>query len=194
MPAASPNRNPQLSRAQIEQLLADYLGVRHIIWLPRGVYEDETDGHVDNLCCFARAGVVAMTWTDDRSDPQYDRSAAACEALMSARDAQGRQLEIHKIHQPEPMTMTRDEAAGLDVVDSAFLRPVGERLAGSYINFYIANGAIIMPVFGDRHDAAAAQKLAGLFPQREIVRIQAREILLGGGNIHCITQQQPAGS
>ena len=189
-----PNRNPQLSRAQIEQLLADYLGIRHIIWLPRGVYEDETDGHVDNLCCFARAGVVAMTWTDDRSDAQYERSAAAYEALMTARDARGHQLEVHKILQPAPMTMTRDEAAGLDVVDSAFLRPVGERLAGSYINFYIANGAIIMPVFGDRHDAAAAQKLAGLFPQHEIVRIQAREILLGGGNIHCITQQQPAGS
>ncbi len=187
-----PNRNPQLERAQIEQLLADYLGVRHIIWLPRGVYEDETDGHVDNLCCFVRAGVAALTWTDDRSDPQYERSAEAYEALMLARDAMGRRLEVHKIHQPEPMTMTAEEAGGLDVTDSAFLRPEGERLAGSYINFYIANSAIIMPIFGDRHDSAAANTLATLFPEREIVRIQAREILLGGGNIHCITQQQPA--
>ena len=187
-----PNRNPQLDRAQIEQLLADYLGISHIIWLPRGVYEDETDGHVDNICCFARPGVVALTWTDDRSDPQYERSAEAYQALMSARDASGRRLQIHKIHQPTPMTMTAEEAAGLDITESAFLRPEGERLAGSYINFYIANRAIIMPVFGDKHDAAAAQSLAALFPEREIVRIQAREILLGGGNIHCITQQQPA--
>ncbi|MYI41940.1 MAG: agmatine deiminase, partial [Chloroflexi bacterium] len=115
------------------------------------------------------------------------------EALMTARDAKGRRLEVQKIHQPAPMTMTPEEASGLDVVDSAFLRPEGERLAGSYINFYIANDAILMPIFGDRQDAAAAQTLAELFPQREIVQIQAREILLGGGNIHCITQQQPAG-
>ena len=188
-----PNRNPSLSRAEIEQHLSDYLGVNHIIWLPRGVYEDETDGHVDNLCCFVGPGVVALTWTDDRADPQYERSAEAYDALMSARDAAGRSLEVHKIHQPEPMTMTKEEADGIDVVDSAFLRPEGERLAGSYINFYIANGAIIMPLFEDRHDTEASRKLAELFPGREVVGVYAREILLGGGNIHCITQQQPAG-
>ncbi|MYD09119.1 MAG: agmatine deiminase [Chloroflexi bacterium] len=188
-----PNRNPNLSRAEIEQHLSDYLGVKHIIWLPRGVYEDETDGHVDNLCCFTRPGVVALTWTDDRDDPQRERSAEAYDALKSARDAAGRALEVHKIHQPDPMTMTKEEADGLDVVVSAFLRPAGERLAGSYINFYIANGAIILPQFQDRYDAAARRKLAELFPRREIVSISAREILLGGGNIHCITQQQPAG-
>ncbi len=189
----NPNRNPDLSKAEIEQHLADYLDISHIIWLPRGVYEDETDGHVDNLCCFLRPGVVALTWTDDRGDPQYERSAEAYDLLRSARDASGRQLETHKIHQPDPMTMTEEEAAGLDIVDTALLRPAGERLAGSYINFYIANGAIIAPQFGDRHDSAAFRQLAQLFPNREIVGIAAREILLGGGNIHCITQQQPAG-
>ena len=189
----NPNRNPRLSRARIEQLLADYMGIRHIIWLPRGVHEDETDGHIDNLCCFTPMGEIALTWTDDRGDPQYERSAEALDALLSARDAQGQPLAVRKIHQPAPMTMTADEAAGLDVTESAFLRPEGERLAGSYINFYVANGAVIMPVFGDKHDDAAAQALSELSPRREIVRILAREILLGGGNIHCITQQQPAG-
>jgi len=189
-----PNRNPALSRGDIEGHLSDYLGVNKIIWLPRGVYEDETDGHVDNLCCFVRPGVVAMTWTDDRSDPQYERSAEAYDALMSARDARDRPLEVHKIHQPDPMMMTADEAAGLDVTDSAFLRPAGERLAGSYINFYIANGGIILPQFKDRHDDGARRKLAELFPDHEIVGLYSREILLGGGNIHCITQQQPAGA
>ena len=111
---------------------------------------------------------------------------------MSARDAQGNPLEIHKIHQPDPMTMTKAEAEGLDMVDTAFRRPEGERLAGSYINFYIVNGGIIVPKFGDQHDLAACRELAELFPHREVVSIDAREILLGGGNIHCITQQQPA--
>ncbi len=188
-----PNRNPDLTRADIEQRLSDYLNVEEILWLPRGVYEDETDGHVDNICCFARPGVVAITWTDDKADPQYERSAEAYDALKSARDARGRPLEVHKIHQPDPMTMTQEEAEGLDVVDSAFLRPPGERLAGSYINFYIANGGIILPQFNDRRDEDAGRKLAELFPQHRIVGVQSREILLGGGNIHCITQQQPAG-
>ncbi len=188
-----PNRNPDLTRAEIEQRLSDYLNVEKIIWLPRGVYEDETDGHVDNLCCFARPGVVALTWTDDKADPQYERSAEAYDALRSARDARDRPLEVHKIQQPDPMTMTKEEAEGLDVVDSAFLRPAGERLAGSYINFYIANGAIVLPQFNDRHDKDAGRKLAELFPNHQIIGLQSREILLGGGNIHCITQQQPAG-
>ena len=187
-----PNRNPTLSRAEIEQHLADYLHIERIIWLPRGVYEDETDGHVDNICCFVRPGTVAITWTDDRSDPQYERSAEAYDLLMSAKDARGTPLEVHKIHQPDPMTMTQEEAESLDIVDTAFLRPQGERLAGSYINFYIANGGIILPQFNDRHDQSARRKLAELFPARRVVGIYAREILLGGGNIHCITQQQPA--
>lgn len=188
-----PNRNPQLSRGEIEGHLANNLNIDKIIWLPHGVYEDETDGHIDNLCCFVRPGVVALTWTDDKADPQYERSAEAYDALMSAKDARGRSLEVHKIHQPDPMTMTREEADGLDVVDSAFLRPAGERLAGSYINFYIANGGIILPQFNDRLDEAARRQVAELFPQHEVVGVYSREILLGGGNIHCITQQQPAG-
>jgi len=186
------NRNPQLSRGEIEQDLADYLNIRHIIWLPLGVYEDETDGHVDNLCCFTAPGVVALTWTDDESDPQYERSGRAYEALMSARDADGQPLQVHKIRQPSPLYMTQAEADGLDVVGSAFLRPQGERLAASYINFYIANRAIIMPQFADAADARARAKLAQLFPGREIIGVASREILLGGGNIHCITQQEPA--
>jgi len=188
----NPNRNPTLSRIEVETQLQEYLGIEKIIWLEQGVYEDETDGHIDNLCCFVRPGVVALTWTDDQSDPQYERSAVAYERLKTATDARGRHLEVHKIHQPKPMFMTQEEADGLDVVATALLRPEGERLAGSYINFYIANGGVIMPQFEDEYDAPAKQALSELFPQHEIVGIQAREILLGGGNFHCITQQQPA--
>ena len=189
-----PNRNPALSRSEIEEFLQAYLNVEKNIWLPRGVYEDETDGHIDNLCCFVRPGVVALTWTNDKSDPQYLRSAEAIDVLQSVTDAKSRPLVVHKIHQPDPMHMSEEEAGGLDASDTAFSRPAGERLAGSFINFYIANGGVVLPQFADRHDLPARQKLAELFPKREVVGIYAREILLGGGNIHCITQQQPSGA
>ena len=187
-----PNRNPELSQSVIEQHLKDYLNIEKIIWLPHGVYEDETDGHVDNLCCFVQPSVIALTWTDDQTDPQYERSAEAWECLNSARDVKGRSLAVHKIHQPDPKLMTVEEAQGLKVTDTALSRPEGERLSGSYINFYIAKGGLIMPLFDDRHDLVAQRQLAELFPQHKIVGIGSREILLGGGNIHCITQQQPA--
>lgn len=187
-----PNRNPHLSKAEIEAYLMEYLGVEVVIWLGEGVYNDETDGHIDNLACFLRGGAVALTWTDDPHDPQYERSQAAYDTLRAARDAQGRALEVYKLHQPDPLYITEEEAAGIDHVDTAMPRPSGQRMAASYVNFYIANGGIIVPTFDDaRHDAPACQTLAECFPEREIIPIYAREILLGGGNIHCITQQQP---
>jgi agmatine deiminase len=189
----NPNRNPHLTKKEIQIHLTEYLNVEKIIWLGRGVYLDETGGHVDNLCCFARPGVVALTWTDDPSDPQYEISREAYERLSVATDAQGRKFEIHKIHQPGPLYITPEESAGVDAVAGTLLRQTGARLAGSYINFYIANGGLVMPAFGDSHDQAALQSLQQLFPGRQVVAVPTREILLGGGNIHCITQQQPRG-
>ncbi|MGH6782411.1 MAG: agmatine deiminase, partial [Sphingomonadaceae bacterium] len=102
----NPNRNPKLSRGQIESLLERYLGVRRIIWLSRGVFNDETDGHVDNLCCFVRPGEVALSWCDDPADPQYEISHEAWEKLRTSRDSLGKSLKIHKINQPGPLYMT----------------------------------------------------------------------------------------
>jgi len=189
----NPNRNPELGRRDIEELLREYLGVESILWLGKGVYNDETDGHVDNLCSFVRPGVVALTWTEDRSDPQYEISADALERLERATDARGRRVEVHKIEQPGPLTITREECDGVDRVEGTLPRQEGDRLAASYINFYVANGAVVVPQFGDPQDPAALAGLAELFPGREVVGVYAREILLGGGNIHCITQQQPLG-
>jgi agmatine deiminase len=186
-----PNRNPRLARADLERLLADYLGIDAIVWLGRGVPHDETDGHVDNLCCFVAPGEVCLTWTNDRRDPQYAISREAHERLASARDARGRRFKIHKLVQPGPLYMTKDEAAGIDAVPNAAPRLAGQRLAGSYVNFYIANRRIVMPLLDRRRDAAAAAVLRRAFPGREVVGLPAREILLGGGNIHCITQQLP---
>lgn len=187
----SPGRNPDLSQAEIENFLKTYLNVEKVLWIPRGVFCDETSGHVDNLACFLRPGVVALTWTDDKSDPQYERSAEALDCLMSQTDARGRKLTVHKIHQPDPILISSEEAGGVDAIAGTLPRKPGDRLAASYVNFYFCNGGAIVPMFGDRRDAEALNLFQNLLPGRRVVGVPAREILLGGGNIHCITQQQP---
>lgn len=173
----NPNRNPLMSRAEIEASLTAYLGVRRIIWLGQGLEDDETDGHVDNIACFARPGVVAMhAPADDSSDENARIMADNRARLSAARDAHGRALQIVDLPQPA----RRDHA--------------GARLPLSYVNFYIANGAVLMPVFDDAADRQAHGVLARLFPDREVVALPGLEIALGGGNVHCITQQQPAGA
>ena len=185
------SRNPYLSKAQIEERLKRYLNAQTVIWLPYGVANDETAGHVDNLACFVRPGVVALTWSDDERDPQYARSLAAQQMLLASQDAKGRRLEVHRIHQPGPLYITDAEAATILHKDGSRPRPGGARLAASYINHYVVNRAVIVPVFDDPHDEPTLAKLAALYPEREIVPVPGREILLGGGNVHCITQQQP---
>jgi agmatine deiminase len=188
----NPNRNSNLSKEEIEAKLRAYLNVDKIIWLSRGVYLDNTAGHVDNLCCFIQPGVVAMTWTDDSSDPQYEISLEIYEQLKASTDSRGRKFEIHKIHQPDPLYMTAEEIDNLDIIETTKARRVGDRLTASYINFYMANGGVVVPLFDDpRHDAAALETLQTLFPRREIIGIPSRAINIGGGNIHCITMQQP---
>jgi agmatine deiminase len=187
----NPNRNPALTRDRLEALLMQYLGVETVVWLGRGVHRDETDGHVDNLCCYAAPGVVCLTWTNDRSDPQYEISREAYERLAAARDARGRRFTIHKVTQPGPLVMTDEEARGVDRVEGTEPRRSGARLAGSYVNFYVANRHVVMPLLDPKRDAAAAAVLRRAFPGRDVVGVPGREILLGGGNVHCITQQVP---
>jgi agmatine deiminase len=187
----NPNRNPDLTRAQTEEYLRRYLGVEVVIWLGRGVYLDETDGHVDNLCCFVRPGEVCLIWTNDRTDPQHAISHDALERLAQARDARGRRLKVHKLIQPGPLYSTPEEAQGVRSVEGTRPRVAGHRLAGSYVNFYIANRGVVAPLLDARRDRAALAVLKRIFPGRRIVGVPAREILLGGGNIHCITQQVP---
>jgi agmatine deiminase len=153
---------------------------------------DETNGHVDNLCCFIKPGEVLLSWTDDTADPQYSRSLDAYQLLSAATDAKGRPLVVHRIHQPGPLFRTKPEILGGKTAAGAAQRDVDSRLAGSYVNFYIANGGIVMPLFADPQDETAFKTIKKLFPERQVIGIQSREILLGGGNIHCITQQQPA--
>jgi agmatine deiminase len=187
----NPNRNPGFSRSDVEEQLRRYLGVTCVIWLGKGVYLDETGGHIDELACFTAPGHVALTWTTDRDDPQYEISHDALRRLSKARDARGRKLTVHKIHQPRAMYVTAEEAAGIDPRPGSYPRRAGDRLPASYINFYIANRCVVMPLYDKRHDAAAKRTLERLFPTRKVLGVGTREVLLGGGNIHCITQQVP---
>ena len=186
------NRNPHLSREDIEQVLREHLAVDTVIWLPDGLYNDETNGHVDNFCCYVRPGEVLLAWTDDVNDPNYPRCQAAMRVLEQARDAKGRQLVVHKMPIPGPLHATEEECAGVDLVEGSQERDPSIRLAGSYVNFLIVNGGIVAPSFDDPKDAEAKAVLQRVFPEHEVVMVPGREILLGGGNIHCITQQQPA--
>ena len=186
------NRNPHLTRADIEATLAQHLNIEKVIWLPEGLFNDETDGHVDNFCCFTKPGEVLLCWTDDKADPNYSRCQAAWEVLQHATDAKGRPLNVVKMPIPGPIFATTAECQGIDQVAGTQPRDPSIRLAGSYVNFLIINGAIIAPCFDDEKDPIAKEILASCFPNRDIVMVPGREILLGGGNIHCITQQQPA--
>lgn len=186
------NRNPSLSREEIEEQLCAHLGAEKVIWLGRGVYNDETDGHIDNLACFAAPGVVLLTWSEDESDPQHAISAEALARLRAARDARGRELDVLLLPSPGPILITAEESEGVDAAPGTIPRRAGDRLAASYANFYIANTRVVMPLLDERTDETAREILEGAFPGREIVGVPAREILLGGGNVHCITQQVPA--
>jgi len=169
----NPNRNPGMSREEAEGHLRDWLGIETVIWLPTGFHEDETDGHIDNIACFARPGLVLAASCPDREDANYEIFSANIEILNSSTDARGRALEVVTVDQP------------------ACMEADGKRLASSYVNFYIANGAIIMPAFEDRRDTAAYRTVAQAFPDRKVVQVPAADIVRGGGGIHCITQQQP---
>ena len=187
----NPNRNPNSSTTQVEEHLREYLNVDTIIWLDDGMAFDETDGHVDDVCFFVRPGVIALSWTDDTNNPQYAPLKAAYDILSTARDAKGRSLEIHKIPIPEVIRISPQEHAGIDISESAASRAVDLPLAVTYINCYLVNGGLLLPQFDDPMDDVARDLLADLMPEREIVQIPTREFSLAGGNIHCMTLQQP---
>jgi len=189
----SPGRNPTFSKAEIEETLKDYLGIEKLIWVPHGIYQDETDEHIDNMVAFIRPGVLAMAWCDDPKDPQYNYCQETYAVLSKAVDAKGRPFEIHKILVPEPaLYMNKDESVGISKGRyGAKSRPEGARLAASYINFYQGKDFVVMPGFGVKEDELALKQIQALFPTKKVHQINTREILLGGGNIHCITMQIP---
>lgn len=185
-----PSRNPDLTKEEIEDLLKEYLGAEKVIWLDLGLYNDETNGHVDNILHVVRPGEVVLSWTEDEADPQYQISQKAYEVLTQEKDAKGRAIKVHKITIPGPLYINQDEAGGIDAAEG-MERQAGERLAASYANYLITNKHIILPLLDPKQDEAAKETLQKAYPDYTIIGVEAREILLGGGNIHCITQQVP---
>ncbi len=169
-----PKRNPGKTKAEIEAVLADYLGVTTVIWLAQGYEGDETGGHVDEVAAFVKPGTVMIQVTGDPEDPNYLTQHENLARLKSARDVAGNALEIVEI--PQPARREQD----------------GRRLTLSYVNFVFTNGGLIMPSFGDASDDPAFRIFSGLFPDRKIIQLLADDLVIGGGGLHCITQQEPA--
>lgn len=180
----SKGRNPSLTKGEIEQKLKEYLGADRVVWLPYGVAGDETDGHVDNICAFVSQNEVVLGWSEE--GVQGERCRADLNVLESAG------IKVHKIPFPRnPVCFTQYEVDGFEPEEGEDERTVGEQLAASYVNFYICNAAVLVPQFGDQNDGVAVKILQGLFPSKKVVPVFARQLIVGGGNIHCLTQQIP---
>ena len=187
----NPNRNPTLSRAEMDAHLKNYTGSEKVIWLDFDANE-ETDGHVDGICAFVKPGVLVVDWCDDpENEIDYANCRRVYEQLSRETDTRGRPFELHKLTAAAPAPFSADEAAGIVEVEGSYPRRAGDPIWGTYTNFYIANGGVVVPVYDDPHDDAALNTLRDLFPERQVVGVAAREISMGGGMIHCITQQQP---
>ncbi len=169
----NPNRNPTLTKQQIEQRLHDYLGVKAVLWLGDGIEGDDTDGHVDDITRFVNRTTVVTAVETDSSDRNFGILQDNIERLKSMRIEDG--TPLHVLELPMPPRIERD----------------GRRLPASYANFYIANTVVLLPVFGAPQDAEAESVLQAAFPTRKIVGIDCRELIWGLGAFHCLTQQQP---
>ena len=170
-----PKRNPGLGREVLESVLADHLGVTKVIWLEQALQDDPRGGHVDNLACFVRPGVVIALTCRDESDANHAGLADNLARLRSETDAQGRALEVIEVQQP-----------------AARWHADGRRLGASYVSFYLPNGAVLVPMFDDPMDDPAFNAIAAAFPDRKAIQIDASDLVHGGSGIHGITQQQPA--
>lgn len=167
-------RNPGLSKHDLEQLFASYLGIEKVIWLDKGIVGDDTHGHVDDIARFVSPNTIVTVIEHNRRDPNYAPLQENRLRLAAATDARGRRLRIVDLPLPRPVVFQ------------------GQRLPASYANFYIANGVILVPTFNDPNDRLALNILSDLFPDREVVGIHCGDFIWGLGAIHCMTQQQPA--
>ncbi len=168
-------RNPGLSRAQLERVFSDYLGIDQVIWLGRGIVGDDTHGHVDDIARFAGSTTIVAAVEPDMRDPNHAPLAENLQRLKAARTPDGKQFTVVEIPMPRPVIFR------------------GQRLPASYANFYLANGVLLAPTFHDPNDRVALNLLAEVFPDREVIGVHSMDLIWGLGALHCMTQQQPAG-
>jgi agmatine deiminase len=169
-----PNRNPQLTKSQIEQCLCDYLGVTNVLWLGIGIVGDDTDGHVDDFARFVDHSTVVLAVEEDPRDDNYAVSQDNLQRLRAMKNQDGKPLRVITLPMP------------------GVIEQKGQRLPASYANFYIANGVVLFPTYRHPNDARAQEILRNLFPDRRVVPIDSTAVIWGGGSFHCLTQQQPA--
>lgn len=167
-------RNPDLTREDMEAVFAQFLGAKHTLWLHHGIAGDDTHGHVDDLARFTDPHTVVIASEADPTEINYEPLRENLDLLRQMRDQDGQPLRVETLPMPKPVFFD------------------GQRLPASYANFYIANKLVLVPTFNDANDRAALNKLAELFPDREVIGIAATDLVLGLGTLHCMTQQQPA--
>ena len=173
------NRNPELSKAEIEQRLKDYLGVTKVLWLGEGIVGDDTDGHIDDIARFVAPDVIICAREDDPEDANYELLEENFRKLQQMTDTRGRPFGILSLPMPGIVGGTSTDSRNL------------ERLPASYANFYIANNVVLAPVFGHKNDNRAVETLQRAFPERQVFPINCEPLVWGMGTIHCVTQQQP---
>jgi agmatine deiminase len=166
-------RNPGSTRADLENIFCNYLGVTHVIWLGRGVAGDDTHGHIDDIARFTGPHTVVAAVEPNRSDVNHQPLADNLKRLRGATDQDGHRLEVVELPLPRPIVFR------------------GQRLPASYANFYVANGLVLVPTFNDANDRTALNTVAALFPARDVVGIHCGDLIWGLGALHCMTQQQP---
>jgi agmatine deiminase len=185
----NPNRNPNLNKEQIEKNLKDCLGVNKIIWLKKGLANDHTDGHIDDITRFVSSNKILVAYEDDTNDENYQILNQNFQDLSKANNQDGKPFEIVKLPMPH-MQYEEGHTIHSDIENNNSQKV--EKATVSYLNFYIGNSVVLVPVYNDPNDEKAIQIIQSCFPDRKIVGIDCREIIYGGGAIHCMTQQQPA--
>lgn len=185
------NRNPFKTKEEIEKNILEATGDKKIVWLKRGLFMDETNGHIDNLLSFISPLEMCLAWTDDKHNPNYKRVREAYGILQRCTNLYGEKYKIHLIPLPSMQYMKKEESNGLENADFSLERNAGDILPASYLNFYLLNGAVIIPSFGCEEDEIVFKKFKEIFQDRDIIQIYSREPLLGGGGIHCILHEIP---
>ena len=177
-----------MTQEKIEERLKKYMGVQKIIWLNKGIVNDETNGHVDNICNFVKEDEVVLAWPKDENDEQYAVSLENYNILINSTTADGKPIKVHKLILPDVLRITKEESEGVLVKASTQPRLEGDRMAASYVNMLVSDKYVILPAFNDSSDEEAVKLMKKIYPNKKIISFYSREILLGGGNIHCITK------
>lgn len=182
------NRNPSMSKAQIEKILLKATGSKQIVWLPYGLEGDETGGHIDNVLAFADKHTMLLSYTDDKTNPHYKVTQNLYKLLSSVKDADGNYYNIVKLPVPSFHMRTESDSSNILDVAGSYSRKSGDVVLYTYVNYAQVNGAVILPSFGLKEDKEAYKIVKEVYPDRDIIMLDASEAYLGGGGFHCLTK------